>query len=76
MKELTLNEIESIAGGIDSGQASLGATLLGVATALAIATPIGALTITAVASASYLGGFFLANGLANDGDTRWLNEQL
>lgn len=72
INELSKEQIDIISGGINSGQGSFGAGLLGVAVGIAAITPIGALSIAAVTFASFGGGFLVGNSIANDGDTDWI----
>lgn len=61
--------------GVDSGQAGLGAGLLGLGLLVA-SGPVGWIGIAGATALSFGGGFFIGNGLANNGDTGWISEEV
>lgn len=70
MEELSLTDIDVVAGGVDSGEASLEIGMVSLAIGIVASGPVGWVGAGAAAATSFGGGLFFGNAIANDGDWR------
>lgn len=66
MRELTINELEVVAGAAEADWGKIGGGLGAVALSVAVAaTPIGVIGTAAAAGLSFFGGVAIGDGLIN-----------
>jgi hypothetical protein len=67
MRELSISEIGEVSGGVNWDEAGFGSILIGAGYGIAASTGVGVVVIGVGLVMGFAGGFFIGDGLANNG---------